>query len=339
MKLPFAVYTARDGYAWQSGTEAGTGKLERLRKAIGKMPEFDFGDSASSGMLNAGDDIVLYRFMRQEKADSHGRAALYLAMTFFPRGVARFINADLVLSAPPFAQPLKEPPSWFDYNGPPAMPSDFIPPKDSGAGNFDQAGSMAKAGFVFSKPINGNLHISRKEPNDGKGCLFQYSLPAPTKKKVMCEQPSPMNHPFEAPLVRQTTTAIWKWTAVAAVILAILEAFALIYLTHVRVSAQPTPVGSMEGKPQADQELPPQPQSEQSPTTEPEPSAMKDATSPPDDLIDQLKESPSTVQITPEDARKGAAAAFQSTPIDIRRLPREKLPENRGEAEKDTNYE
>ena len=53
MKLPFAVYTARDGYAWQSGTEAGTGKLERLRKAIGKMPEFDFGDSASSGMLVA----------------------------------------------------------------------------------------------------------------------------------------------------------------------------------------------------------------------------------------------------------------------------------------------
>lgn len=78
MKLPFAVYTAREGYAWQSGTEAGLAKLERLRKAIGKMPEFDFGDSASSGLLNIGDDVVLYRFMRQENADFKGRDAVYL---------------------------------------------------------------------------------------------------------------------------------------------------------------------------------------------------------------------------------------------------------------------
>ena len=240
MKLPFAVYTARDGYAWQSCTEAGTAKLERLRKAIGKMPEFDFGDSASSGVLNAGDEIVLYRFMRQEKADSHGRAALYLAMTFFPRDNARFINADSALSSPPFAQPLKDPPSWFDYQGPPAVPSDFLVPENNGNGSFDQAGSLATAGFVFSKPINGNLHISRKEPNEGKGCLFQYRSPTPATSTPEERQPTRIAALYNEPAVKPRTSK-WKWAAILMGGLSLIEAVALCWLAWDRMRSPPPP--------------------------------------------------------------------------------------------------
>lgn len=239
MKLPFAVYTARDGYAWQSGTEAGTAKLERLRKAIGKMPEFDFGDSASSGMLNAGDEIVLYRFMRQEKADSHGRDALYLAMTYFPRKEARFVNADAILSATPFAEPLKNPPSCFEYKGQASVPSDFVLPVQNATGCFNQSGELAAAGFVFSKPVNGSLHISRKEPKDAKGCLFQYKLPLPTTRQDLLLQPEPLGQPYKAPLAQANVSEIWKWAAVAAIILALVETLALFYLVRERVRVVP----------------------------------------------------------------------------------------------------
>lgn len=255
MKLPFAVYTARDGYAWQSGTEAGTGKLERLRKAIGKMPEFDFGDSASSGMLNAGDDIVLYRFMRQEKADSHGRAALYLAMTFFPHDDARFINADSALSSPPFSHPLKDPPSWFDYQGPPAVPSDFVVPKNNCNDSFDQAGSMASAGFVFSKPLIGNLHISRKEPNDGKGCLFQYRRPAPPTSSPAERQPKRETPSFDKPAVKPRTYK-WKWVAICMGTLALIEAVALCLLMLDRMRSPPLPTPDSSLAPPIEVHLP-----------------------------------------------------------------------------------
>ena len=234
MKLPFAVYTARNGYAWQSGTDAGIAKLDRLRKAIGKMPEFDFGDAATSGMLNAGDEIVLYRFMRQDNADAHGRAASYLAMTFFPRNDSRFVNADSILSSPPFARPMAEPPSWLDYNGPPAIPSDFSPPLQDSSGCFDPSGSLASAGFVFSQPIGGALRISRREPEDGKGALFQYRTFKPTSRQELLRPSVPPGKPSSIQVVQTNATDIWKWIAGVAIILAFAEALALSYLLLAR---------------------------------------------------------------------------------------------------------
>lgn len=257
MKLPFAVYTARDGYAWQSGTEAGLSKLERLRKAIGKMPEFDFGDPASSGMLTVGDDVVLYRFMRQLKADSHGRDALYIAMTYFPRNEARFINADEVLSATPFAEPLRDPPSWFEYNGSPAIPSGFSVPGVSSSGVFDPAGSLASAGFVCSKGCVGVLHISRNEPQDGRGAVFQYNLPKPQHQKATVSKPIAA---CPQPIITDAKTSYssaWKWAAIGIGLLAILEAMALIYFVLERSGTEtPQNISSLEISPASEPDQP-----------------------------------------------------------------------------------
>ena len=230
MKLPFAVYTAREGYAWQSGTEAGLAKLERFRKAIGKMPEFDFGDSASSGLLNVGDDVVLYRFMRQKNADFKGRDAVYLAMTYFTRPEARFVDADAVLKVFPFVEPLPDPPSDFDYCGSAALPTDFAVPAESATGCFHPEGHMASAGFVVAQPFPGILHVSRAEPANGKGAAYRYQLarpasPAkPAKTAVLTPLPAP------PPEKRAAHAAAWRRTAIAAILVAIAEAVALIWL-------------------------------------------------------------------------------------------------------------
>lgn len=230
MKLPFAVYTARNGYAWQSGTEAGIAKLDGLRKAIGKMPEFDFGDPATSGVLNVGEDILVYRFMRQEKADSHGRAASYLALTYFSRKDARFINADLLLSAPPFTQPMEQPPSWMEYSGPPAVPSDYSLPQRDSSGCFDPSGSLASAGFVFSQSFDGALRVSRNDPKDGKGSLYQYRTAKPVGQQDLHRQLVPSGQPVSVQENPAQAPEIWKWIAIVAIILALTEALALSYL-------------------------------------------------------------------------------------------------------------
>ena len=230
MKLPFAVYTARDGYAWQSGTEAGLAKLERMRKAIGKMPEFDFGDSASSGLLNVEDDVVLYRFMRQKNADFKGRDAVYLAMTYFTRPEARFVDADAVFKAFPFVEPLPDPPSDFEYCGGAATPTDFEVPAESATGCFHPEGRMASAGFVVAQPFPGILHVSRVEPANGKGAAYRYQLarPALPAKPAVKHTSAPL--PATPPEKRAAHAAAWRRTAIAAILVAIVEAVALIWL-------------------------------------------------------------------------------------------------------------
>ena len=230
--MPLAVYTAREGYAWQSGTEAGLAKLDRLRKGIGKMPEFDFGDRATCGMINVGDDVVLYRFMRAEKGDSKGRDATYLALTYFSRQEARFVNADAVLGAFPFAEPLEHPPSHFEYGGGAALPTDFEIPRNASAGPFSSGGTLAAAGFVFSKPFSGTLHIVRREPpQEGQGAEYRYQpVRPPDSKASPTGSAMPRAGDEAGPPVRIYRATCWKWVAFIALAIALAEVALLVWI-------------------------------------------------------------------------------------------------------------
>lgn len=232
MKLPFAVYTARHGYAWQSGTDHGIEKLDRFRRAVGKMPEFDFGERASCGLLDVGDEVVAYRFMRHEKADFKGRDAGYLALTFCSRADARFIDADAMLSEYPFATPLVDPPSFFEYAGKPAVPAAFTIPAQASTGCFDPAGCLSSAGFLFAQPFVGTLRIFRSEPDDGKGAQFRYDPPA--RSVVVEKEPKRMPVTVPTPMPREEPPEqkqdVWKWVAIIALCVAIFEAVALTWV-------------------------------------------------------------------------------------------------------------
>lgn len=230
MRLPFAVYTARQGYAWQSGTEAGTAKLDGLRKAIGKMPEFDFGDKASSGILNVGDEIVLYRFMRAEKADFKGRDAAYLALTYFNRPEARFVNAEAVLAAFPFAAPLSKPPSSFEFGGTAAEPTNFTLPTQAATGCFHPTGNLATAGFVLAQPIAGTLHIRREEPAPGHAAEFRYQPHRPPPAVKTESRPDLEITDGARPERPKHRSTVWKWVAILAIAVAIMEAALLGWL-------------------------------------------------------------------------------------------------------------
>jgi len=160
MKLPFAVYTARTGYQWISGLDVGLPLLEQLRRSLGKLPEFDFGDPLSCGVLNEGNWVVVYRFMVEKKGDFVGRDSLYLALTYFQRSIAGSVNVAHLLEMPVFAAAVREPPSSFEYDAgkssacacDPAVMTD----KERARIDFTQAGS------AFQYPFAGTMRIKQE---------------------------------------------------------------------------------------------------------------------------------------------------------------------------------
>jgi|GEM_PF-2559509 len=231
MKLPFCVYTARHGYDWQSGLENGREKLERFRQSVGKMPEFDYGDPESCGFINLKDDVIAYRYMHQQNADNSGRDAAYLAMTFFSREDARFINAEILFLTYPFNEPLATPPSSFEYQGSAAVPINFDFPVVSKSEDFSKEGTLASAGFLFSKDFSGTLRVYCIG-NPEVQPAFEFVLPpikktpnadvqkAETVKCIIRESQEP----------RSNISVFWRNVAVCLIVIAVIEALVILWL-------------------------------------------------------------------------------------------------------------
>jgi hypothetical protein len=174
MRLPFAVYTATEGYCWTAGRSHDRAMLERLRRAVGKTPDFDYGASPCCGAVNDGDTVAVYRFMRAEKWDSKGRNAAYLALSFFPRALAGAVDVGRLLALEPFRAPLRCPPDWLDYEGPGAEASGFDPEAEGCSGTTP---NLSSAGSVFQTPFAGVL---RMRLDDGaSSCRVAYRRPEP----------------------------------------------------------------------------------------------------------------------------------------------------------------
>ena len=169
MKLPFAVYTARNGFEWICGLDAGLVFLEQLRRTIGKLPEFDFGDPLSCGAVNSGDTVVVYKFMQEKRGDFRGRDSLYLALTYFPRSIAAPINFEELLANTVFATPMRKPPSSLLYESGPSADLGF---------DFDNIGTevgLRGAGCLFANLSNATLKLIQAEGS--RRCAVKYVPP------------------------------------------------------------------------------------------------------------------------------------------------------------------
>ena len=186
MRLPFAVYTATEGYGWAAGRSHDRATLERMRRAVGKTPEFDYGAPGCCGVVNEGEMVAVCRFMRAEKWDSKGRNAAYLALSFFPRASAKDVNVERLLALEPFTVPMRDPPEWLDYEGPGSNASGFDPESEDCS---RVALDLACVGSVFEKPFDGTLHVRR---NEGEACCrVTYLCPQPILNETA---PSPATH-------------------------------------------------------------------------------------------------------------------------------------------------
>jgi hypothetical protein len=200
MDLPFYVYTARNGYAWIGADQTNRSLLDGFLKAIGRMPDFDMGEPARRGVLNVGSNVVIYRFMLHKKADSKGRDAVYLALTHLPANESAKVDIDHLLQTAPFTEPQTTPPIKFLYHGPPPSSANFRIPDTASAGTFDNTGSLASCGSLFSDIPEGRLHIIVEETTPHGPAHFRYSLDAPKPPpEHLVKSPPPISLPLPSP--------------------------------------------------------------------------------------------------------------------------------------------
>ena len=173
--LPFLVYAAREGYGWVTGRSVPSALREQFRRAAGKMPDFDVIDAAgTSGVVNVGEWVLAFRFMRQVAGDSRGRDCAYLAMSYFKAAEAGEFNADALLLEPAFKVPQKTPPETIEYAGGKGISTEWREPARSENGVFDASGSLAGACAAVARMTRGSLRIARNEPDDGRGARYEY---------------------------------------------------------------------------------------------------------------------------------------------------------------------
>jgi hypothetical protein len=170
MRLPLAIHTARQGYAWLNQGQQDYSLLERFRKAIGKMPDIDCGEPLSCGALNFDEWVVVFRFMVEKGGDFRGRDCLYLALTYFQRSVASSVNIARLLEVSELSAPLREPPSTIDYGAGDSLPCQV----DHGLDPSDawKLVEFVTAGSAFQQPFEGVLRLQQVE---GKDCMVSFS--------------------------------------------------------------------------------------------------------------------------------------------------------------------
>lgn len=232
MKIPAAVYTAREGYGWVSGTGHGRIGLDTLRQAIGKTPELEDGQT-ECGALTCQEQVVVYRFMREHKADFRGRDAIYLAMCWFPKATAAQVNIACLLDTPFFCETFREPPSDITYTGPAsaaAPPMDMAP-----SGTFWSAApaglNWESAGACFAMSSSGGLCL--RQTSGGTIRVF-YESPALEKPPAVAPSTAPAKPALLRPRTRIICVAVWA--VIIGGLLGLLFAWYMVWLLPSKTS-------------------------------------------------------------------------------------------------------
>jgi hypothetical protein len=185
MIIPFHVYTARDGYAWLGVEPSQRPLLDTFRKAIGRMPDFDIGETERHGVLNIKE----------------------------------------LLQTSPFTTPQQNPPINISYQGTPSAPGEFTLPEKADTGTFHPAGSLASCGAVFSQVSSGSLHIFVDETTPPQPAQFRYTpAPVKASPKQAPEEDpiQPISIPAPAPSTQHHNK---RQTLLLAILLSLIAIF------------------------------------------------------------------------------------------------------------------
>ena len=117
--FPLAVYTAAHGLSWTYLRSAiDYAALDRCRKLLGPLPDFDAGETGYEGVAADGANVFVIRCFRAPcfrapKWDFMGRDAIYLAVSWVARARAVSVDFKRLLRAPELNVPTHTPPLIF----------------------------------------------------------------------------------------------------------------------------------------------------------------------------------------------------------------------------------
>jgi len=100
MTFPLATYTAENGLSWFYDKSAiDFAELDKCRRLLGPLPDFDAGDKGYEGIAAVGGRIFLVRCASAKAWDFKGRDATYITVTWLDRNKIDEVNLDAILSS------------------------------------------------------------------------------------------------------------------------------------------------------------------------------------------------------------------------------------------------
>ena len=95
-----ATYTAENGLEWFYDKSAiAFAELDKCRRLLGPLPNFDSGDRGYEGCAAVGRRIYLIRCARAKAWDFKGRDAVYLTVTWLDRDKVADFDLDAILTS------------------------------------------------------------------------------------------------------------------------------------------------------------------------------------------------------------------------------------------------
>jgi hypothetical protein len=105
MILHISTYTAETGLAWFYDKSAiGFAELDRCRNLLGRLPDFDSGDSGYEGAAAVGGLVYVLRCVSAPKWDFRGRDATFLRVAWLDRKVADRVDFGRILVSDEFCR-------------------------------------------------------------------------------------------------------------------------------------------------------------------------------------------------------------------------------------------
>lgn len=117
MQLPIYIFSAKQGMQWLSGTSADVVRLDAIRKRIGRLADFDAGESPYRGILADNDNCYVYACFLAPRFDFRGRDATYFIFTEIPKAYRNSLNFDALLRSDLFTQPCAQINECMTFDG------------------------------------------------------------------------------------------------------------------------------------------------------------------------------------------------------------------------------
>ena len=192
MKINLAIYTAKEGYSWQSGKNISQKSLIEYKQIIGRFPDPTVDILPFGGAFLCKNKAVFYRFHIAKQADSKGRDALYVVLGEVDKELACKINFQTLFMQSEFALTANIYPDEMNYIGGTAKTSglDF---SKSFSKNYLQTEDLTIIGDILSNADGDNLTIKIAGNYTSPMISINYKVPVTVAAQVKTDMLSSIN--------------------------------------------------------------------------------------------------------------------------------------------------
>lgn len=192
MEATVHVFSARQGMCWLTSGEGV--EEERLRRRLGKLPDFDYGDSGWRGVLVENGICHAHRCWEVEHFDAFGRDAAYLVFVSFSADLG--VDLMRLFKTEAFTKPRKDWPAKASITLPIGIKPKQVPTDANSAHDWNEAsawvaGLPKDAHFECREQDNGLAHILVNKGNTKSPPSLE-SSPLAAFEQMMSQPPPPL---------------------------------------------------------------------------------------------------------------------------------------------------